>query len=167
MISNRDYPLSKIFKRNTIKISYSCTDNISQIIHNHNGKLIDWSNLRDKETCKSHSNCRVKEECPMDGNCNLENVIYWYNIFPKECHFKEKIYIDISSLKLKFRWYNHKLSFTNPLLKNQMVLSKCYWNLKDQGLTPQINWKIIKKFSLTNSLNGWCNFCLEEICILE
>ena len=50
---NRDNPLSKIFNRNTIKIRYSRTNNISKIIYNHNRKLIYWSNLKDKETHKS------------------------------------------------------------------------------------------------------------------
>ena len=100
--------------------------------------------MRDKEIHKSPCNCRVKEECPMDGTCNLENVIYQANIFPKEGNFNNKIYIGVSTLKWKLGWYNHKQSFTKSLFKNQMVLSKYYWNLKDQGLTPQINMKIIK-----------------------
>ena len=37
----RDNPLSKIFNRNAIKISYSFTYNISKIINNHNRKSID------------------------------------------------------------------------------------------------------------------------------
>ena len=35
---NHDNPLSKIFSRNTIKIRYSCTNNISKIIYNRNRK---------------------------------------------------------------------------------------------------------------------------------
>ena len=32
--------LSKIFNRNNLKISYSCTNNLSKIIINHNRKII-------------------------------------------------------------------------------------------------------------------------------
>ena len=54
---NRDYTLSKIFNRNTIKISYSYTNNISKIICDHNRKLIDRLKSRDKETHKFPCNC--------------------------------------------------------------------------------------------------------------
>ena len=49
----KDNPLSKIFNRNTIKISYSCMNDIYKIIYNHNMKLIERLDLRDKETQKS------------------------------------------------------------------------------------------------------------------
>ena len=80
----------------------------------------------------------------MDGNTNLENVVYQANISPKEGNFNEKEYIGESSLKWKFRHYNHSQTFNNPLLRNQTAISKYYWELKDQGLTPIVNWKIIK-----------------------
>ena len=90
----------------------------------------------------------------MGGNCDSDNVVYQVNIYPKEGHFYDKIYIGISSLKWKFRWCNHKQSFANPLIKNQTALSKYYGDLIDRGLIPQINWKIIKKFSSTSCLNN-------------
>ena len=45
--SKDDNPLRKIINKNKAKISYSCIKNISQIIDNHNKKLInkfDWNN---------------------------------------------------------------------------------------------------------------------------
>ena len=39
-------------------------------------------------------------------------------------NFKDKVYIGISALNWKFRWYNYTQSSTNPLLKNQTALSK-------------------------------------------
>ena len=36
----KNYPLNKIFNRNTLKIYYSCTNNISKIIHSHNKRLL-------------------------------------------------------------------------------------------------------------------------------
>ena len=41
---NKDNPLSKIFNRNSIKISYSCTNNMYEILNNHNKRLLDESN---------------------------------------------------------------------------------------------------------------------------
>ena len=51
----------------------------------------------------------------MDGNCNLENVVYQAKFFPKENNLDEKVYIGKCSLKWKFKYYNHKQSFRNPL----------------------------------------------------
>ena len=47
-----DKSFSKIFKRNTITISYLCTNKISKMIYNHNWKLIDEVKLKSKETHK-------------------------------------------------------------------------------------------------------------------
>ena len=41
--------------------------------------------------------------------------------------------------------YNHRHSFSNLQLINQTAQSKYFWNLKDQRLTPQIKWKIVKQ----------------------
>ena len=63
--------LHKIFNCNTIKVSYSCTQNISQIIKGHNKKV--------KQMKRHHQlgcNCRIKTECPLNGNCRKEDVIY-------------------------------------------------------------------------------------------
>ena len=100
--------------------------------------------LKNKETHKPPCNCRIKEECPIDGNCNWENILYQANIFPKEGNFNEKIYIRVSSLKWKIRYYNYIQPFNNPLLKNQTDSSKYYWKLQDQRLTLRINWTIIE-----------------------
>ena len=43
-----------------------------------------------------------------------------------------------------------------------MALSKQFWCLKNKGLTPEIEWSILKKSNTPNSFNGRCNLCLEE-----
>ena len=43
-----------------------------------------------------------------------------------------------------------------------LLLKSGFWNLKDQGLTSQIKWKIVRKSSTMNSFNGWCNLCIDE-----
>ena len=112
---NRDNPLSRIFNRNTVKISYSCTKNMYNTLSNHNRRLLN-----------------------------------------------ERVYIGISAGNWKQRWYTHRHSFSNPKLRYQTALSKYFWGLKDQGLSPQIKWKIIRHSSAANSFNGRCNLCLDE-----
>ena len=59
--SEKNFPktnsLSKIFNRNTVKISYSCTRNMKSIISGHNKQMLhpkpktNGCNCRDKNTC--------------------------------------------------------------------------------------------------------------------
>ena len=60
---NKHFPrtnkLHKIFNRNNIKVSYSCTENIARIIKSHNKKL-----TTPKETNDLPCNCRNKKQLP-------------------------------------------------------------------------------------------------------
>ena len=68
----RSSKLHKIFNRNTIKVSYSCTENMSMIIKKHNKKIINNKATPTTPLC----NCRKKTECPLNGNCQQPSVIY-------------------------------------------------------------------------------------------
>ena len=74
----------KIFTRNTVKPSYSCTQNISQIIKGHNKK-----GTQTKRQYQFECNCRIKTECPRNGDCRKEDVIYkctaLTTFHPKKC----------------------------------------------------------------------------------
>ena len=70
----------------------------------------------------------------MGGMCNSEKVVYQANILPMENN--EKVYIGISAGNRKQRFYNHKHSFSNPLLRNQTTLSRWFGILRDRDLTP-------------------------------
>ena len=63
--------LHKTFNRNTVKVSYSCTQNVSQIIKGHNKKVSQIKRHHQLEC-----NCRIKTECPLNGDCRKEDVIY-------------------------------------------------------------------------------------------
>ena len=67
-------PLHKIFNWNTLKLSYSCMNNVKLIISSHNKTIINKSTHSNKD--KKNCNCRKPETCPMDGNCNVESIIY-------------------------------------------------------------------------------------------
>ena len=98
----------------------------------------------------------------LGNKCKLSNIILQANISTKENDTAEKAYIGMTSLNGKFRDYNNLQSFKNPTLKNHTALSRYYKYRKELGLTTIINWKIIKRFSTTNSLYGKCNLCLQE-----
>ena len=162
----QDNILHKIFNRKTLKISYSCTNNISQIINSHNNKLfnkfhnqVNNNNINSK---KIECNCKFQSDCPMNGLCSLDNVVYQAIIYPKEDISDKKYYIGISSTNFRIRYGNHKYSFSHEHQKNQTALSKHYWGLKNKGLTPDIQWSILKRSSTPKSFDSRCNLCLEE-----
>ena len=63
--------LHKVFNRNTVKVSYSCTENISSIISSRNKKLIK-NNAKNTKPC----NCRSKSTWPLNGQCQTQDIIY-------------------------------------------------------------------------------------------
>ena len=138
----QDNILRKIFNWKTLKISYSCTKNMSQIMNSHNNELINKFHNRvnnNNINCKKiECNCKSRTDCPMNGLCNLGNVVYQAIINPKEDISDKKFYIGVSSTSWKIRYGNHKLSFSHEHKKNQTALSKHYWGSKDKGLTPDI-----------------------------
>ena len=66
-----EHVLHKIFKRNTVKISYSCMPNLKQNIDGHNKSI-----LHNRMVPPRPCNCRVKTECPLSGNCLKGSVVY-------------------------------------------------------------------------------------------
>ena len=77
------------------------------------------------------------------------NIIMWGYIGIYAGHWKQGL-------------YNHIHYFSNPRHRNQTALSKYICNLHDQGLTPQIKWKIVRQSSTTNSFNGRYKLPLDE-----
>ena len=70
----KDHTLSKIFNRNTVKVSYGCTANVKHIIDGHNKSILtkQTESVPDEKTC----NCNKPEDCPVDRKCLKESVIY-------------------------------------------------------------------------------------------
>ena len=87
-----------------MKISYSCTRNISQKINSHNNEIINEFHSRvnnnNINSKKIECNCKSRSDCPMNGLCNLDNVVYQAIIYPKEDINDRKSYIGISSTNL-------------------------------------------------------------------
>ena len=103
--SPKSYRLHKIFNRNTVKVSYSCMQNMFKIYKGHNSNVTSTP-CNQLTLC----NCRVKEECPMDGKCQTMDTVYDCRVTSPE---PRKVYCMLAEGKWKKRYYNHKNSF-NP-----------------------------------------------------
>ena len=72
----KDKKLSKIFYRNTIKVSYSCLPNVKQTISNNNHRLLQLHRMKESTQDSKLCNCRQKSSCPLDGKCLTKCVVY-------------------------------------------------------------------------------------------
>ena len=106
---NRHFPkshrLDKIFNRDTVKLSYSCMQNMYKIFKGHNSKIT--STLSNQLIL---CNCQVKGECPMDDKCLTMDAVCNCHVTSPE---PQKIYFGLAEGKWKQRYYNHKKSFNH------------------------------------------------------
>ena len=128
--SNR---LHKICNKNVVKLSYSCTHNMANILTAHNKKLLKSHNGKSEfKPC----NCRYKSSCPLNGNCRDKAIVYQATVQTKD---QSKNYIGLCETEFKARLYNHNHSFNSDSKRNATELSKFIWSGKDSGINPVIS----------------------------
>ena len=159
---------NKIFNKNNIKVSYSCTDNLQTIIKKHNRKILRTSKTPYKE---NNCNCRKKNDCPLKNNCLTQSVVYNANV-TTESDSTEKNYIGLTEGTFKQRYTQHELSFRNRNYSNSTELSKHIWTLKDTYsnkskrchlcLTEKLYLIRAKKPSLLNKRSELISKCCHE-----
>ena len=67
--------LHKIFNRHTVKVSYSCMENVSSVIKAHNNRLLNKSSAEthgEERLC----NCCHKDQCLLNGACLTTSFVY-------------------------------------------------------------------------------------------
>lgn len=149
-----DNKLHKIFNRNTVKVSYSCTGNIEQVIKTHNNKILS---PRNEET----ANCNCRKECPIEGKCRSSNSIYKCTVSAN--NKPNKVYIGLAGGEWKTRYRNHVKSFNHKRYAKETCLSKYIWELKDEGIdNPILNWTIVKSAPTYTNISKRCLLCLQE-----
>ncbi len=69
-----NHKLHKIFNRNTVKVSYSCMNNVKSIISKHNTHITG----RSKPQCEviDPCTCRDKKTCPLREKCMTKDIVY-------------------------------------------------------------------------------------------
>ena len=148
-------PLHKIFNRNTLKLSYSCMNNIKTIISSHNKAEISKPTHNDEEN--KNCNCRKPNTCPMDGSCNTQNIVYQAEVTTPTTR---ETYIGLCDTTFKLRYRNHICSFRNERYRKATELSKHVWNLKDQNIKFDIKWRKVKQACSYSNVTKKCNLCL-------
>ena len=158
---NKHFPvghtLYKLFNKNTIKVSYGCTENMAQIIQRHNKKILNQDNTVKEKLC----NCRKKEECPLKGSCLKENLVYQATVKPSTLD-TTKIYIGMTEGEFKTRFNNHIYSFNHKKHATSTALSRYIWDLKNKNENYSIEWSILKHSRPYTSRGNSCNLCTTE-----
>ena len=151
--------LSKIFNRNTVKVSYSCLPNVGAIIKGHNSRLCNEADDAASKQC----NCRRPAECPLEGACLTSDLVYQATVKTTGAATNSEMhYIGSTATTFKLRYGNHKASFTHANKANQTELSKHVWELKRKKTDFQVTWKILQRApSYTNKAKR-CQLCLTE-----
>ena len=121
----RHHKLHKIFNTNTLKLSYCCMRNISNMIKQHNTTLLSSST-----TPKPFCEWRKTDTCPIDRSYLRQCFIYNAEIHVEN---DNKIYYGAVEGEFKFRYNNHRKSFRNRYYEHDTELSKYIWKLKDLG----------------------------------
>ena len=144
-----------------MRISYSCTPNMSNIIASHNKKLlIEKPKDPTMEPLQKLCNCRVKNDCPMEGKCLASEIVYQADVKASDLSIKR--YIGLTEPTFKIRFGNHLKSFNNREYRTETKLSVYIWELKEKGLTYDIKWKILKHSQAYNPATQTCRLCFDE-----
>ena len=119
----KNHKFHNIFYKNTIKVNYSCMDNMWSIIKRHNKKAIgNWS-----ENKEYGCNCKDKDNCPLENKCLTTSLVHkaWVT---NDQNTEAKNYIGLTEGAFKHRFNRHQLSN----YASSTELSKHLWKLKNK-----------------------------------
>ena len=136
-------------------MSYSCTDNVANIMKKHNQKVLNPTKQHsDVRPC----NCRNPTTCPVENKCRTKSVIYKATVEEGD---KRAEYIGSTELEFKTRFNLHTYSFRDPSAKSATTLSSYVWQ-RNLNPKPPITWQIMKKCHEYKPGMTTCDICLSE-----
>ena len=84
----------KKFNRNTLKLSYTCTPNIKQVIDGHNKAILKKSYTHEQDQTTRMYNCCNQNDCPPKRRMFAEG-----NHLPSHCYHwgKTEMYVGVTA----------------------------------------------------------------------
>ena len=153
------HKLRKIFNRSTVKLSYSCTPSMKQLIDGHNKTILKKDNQSVQDDNVKTCNCRNKNDCPLQGECLQKEIVYQATVTTRE---EKETYVGLTATAFKTRWRNHQMSFKHEKKRYDTELSKYLWELKMKNEEFKVSWKVLAKARAYSNLSKRCNLCIEE-----
>ena len=153
------HPLSKIFNRQTVKLSYKRMPNMAEVVSGQNTrKLRDDRDQVEVPRC----NCRGGQgNCPVGGKCQVDCVIYEATITENQSGKKET-YTGVTERPFKKRLYEHTTDMNCPSGRSKTSLSSHVWKLKDRGIAHTVTWRLKDRSTKFNPTSKKCRICLKE-----
>ena len=108
-------PLSRIFNKNTVKISDSYNRNVKSIISGYNKQILH------PKPQQYGCNCRDKSNCPLDNKCLTPQIVYQADVI-NDTYDTYKYYLGLAEISSKDRYRNHISSFNNEQHKNKIIV---------------------------------------------
>ena len=106
-----NYKFHKLFHKNTVKISHSCTRNIKTIITSHNAKIL----FPKKSTEERTSNCLNKVNCPLEQKVLTTKIVCKAKVTSSNQNYREKVYFGSCETTFKKQFSNHN-QFSSHLI---------------------------------------------------
>ena len=151
--------LGKLFNKNNLKLSYSTTANLGQIISGHNKKI-----MKKTKTITQVAMCNCRGgiiTCPANGQCLATDSIYEATVIADTKD--DKKYIGLAATTFKIRHGNHKSDFKIRSRRTAKKLAGYIWDLKDEGInSPDIKFEIKEHAPSYHPSTESCLLCLTE-----
>ena len=149
----------RLFNKNNLRVSYSCTRNVQAIISASNRRVLNSGQQQEQQQQK-RCNCRRGVVCPAGGNCLAEGVVYEAKVSAE--NVPDRTYIGCSATSLKLRINNHRCDFRNAGRRNSTTLSAHVWSLKEAGKDPDVSFRILRKAKPYSPVSRKCTLCTME-----
>ena len=98
-----------------------------------------------KPQTKSYS-CIKESDGPLKNKFQITNIIYEAKITASFSNYNPKIYYGTSQGTFKLRYRNQDKSSSHEPHRKDTGLSNEYWRLKGLNASPEIEFKILKKY---------------------
>ena len=151
-----NHDLTVALNRHTLKLSYSTTQNVNEIISAHNKKVLTSNSEK-----KSNEKCNCRLDCPLPGECREMAVVY-------KAEVNGAVYVGMTKTEVRSRIRRHRHSFKAEYKRNETALSKYVWDRKlnlcnDGRITePEVKWSILRKCKIYQPGQKNCDLCISE-----
>ena len=148
--------LNKIFDSNTVKVSYSCMQNMSGVLKAHDNSALQKKQKDDQQRTEKRCNCRDKVNCPMHGNCQIQASV------TETGKDERNAYLGLTEMTFKKRYDGHMTSMRHERMEKSTELSKLIWDMKCKDAGYSISWSVVTQTPAYSNATKRCPLCLRE-----
>ena len=143
-------------------MSYSCTQNMANIIKSHNNRTLKPRNKNTHENC----NCNTKEQCPPQNKYLFTNIVYNAHITTNDDP-QGRDCIGLTEGTFKNVLLNTRALSTTSITATKITVKVCVES-KERRKEYKICWSSVDTAKACNNGSNKCGLCLcEKLAILK